>query len=523
MEPTAGAVRQSRIRHGSLFILVMGFLLGVLVTDLAITPSRREAPARTSVGATAGTSGGSGGGTIVAGAATTDDTAAGAPAGTAAGTAAPGGTAAGSAAAQSTPAGGAQAASTAAGPAASGNSGASARGVTATSVKIGIAMPDTSVYKALNANFDSGDLQQKVLAVVDRWKRENKVPIAGRNVELVFKTVNPLDSNAQQSSCTDFIQTDQVFAVVAVGEYGVGVDCVAKTFKTPIISDQSANYVTDQDMQSELPYRFQAAMTSDRLDRNWIQWANSRGLLAGKKIGLYYARGGSNPDQPGQVIINELKKVGITPAVVQATDSALGGPDDQLAVQKFQAAGVNLAILPMSSITQSNFQRYAQAQGYKPAYIENDLVYNSDDFVASTMIQEQIDGTFALTARHEGEFGAHQLDPVAESCAENYERYSNTKLDRSKQTGFWVYTALACDQMSMLLTGLQAAGGDLTPQRFIAGLEAMNNVPMARFGNVTFSPTKHDGESSVRTIQYHSSCACYQTVGDPAFGPLFTQ
>src|SRR5258706_14350632 len=57
MEETPSAIRQPRFRHGSLFILVMGFLLGVLVTDLAIAPSRKSTSVRSSAGATAGSPG----------------------------------------------------------------------------------------------------------------------------------------------------------------------------------------------------------------------------------------------------------------------------------------------------------------------------------------------------------------------------------------------------------------------------------------------------------------------------------
>src|SRR5207248_2320102 len=68
-------------------------------------------------------------------------------------------------------------------------------------------------------------------------------------------------------------------------------------------------------------------------------------------------------------------------ATTSANDTN-GGPEDAVAVQRFRAATVDLAILMTSK---AGFLQAANAQGYKPTFIDSDYLYGSSGVTASKL------------------------------------------------------------------------------------------------------------------------------------------
>jgi hypothetical protein len=52
----------------------------------------------------------------------------------------------------------------------------------------------------------------------------------------------------------------------------------------------------------------------------------------------------------------------------------------------------------------------------------------------------------------------------------------------------------------------------------VSSLEAIHDRPLLRYSAVTFSPTRHDGVDTARTLLWRSQCTCYVAQG--AFAPL---
>jgi hypothetical protein len=77
----------------------------------------------------------------------------------------------------------------------------------------------------------------------------------------------------------------------------------------------------------------------------------------------------------------------------------------------------------------------------------------------------------------------------------------------------------ACDEGTVLLQALQKAGRNLTPATLVTALESIKNVPMARYANVSFSSTRHDGAEQQRTLRFQASCSCWKVV--TPLGPVF--
>jgi hypothetical protein len=511
-------------RNGALFGFVVGILVGVLVGAL-LAPSRKTTVATALPGSLGQGASGSGAGAAsgasshAAGRSTSRSAFArggtatggsqGSAAGPGSGAAAAPGSGGGAGAASGSP--GTSPAPTAAGR----TSTVVVPGVTSTSVTIGVAYLDLGPVAYLGPQYDIGNVPEQWQALVDGWRRQGLLPVHGRTIKLVFQSYSVLDPTQEEAACVALVQDDHAFAVVAPQFfYQYGDQCVTAQEHTPLITSDGA---PDSTYAAGAPYLFTAMTSEDNLLRNFVYWARARGLLAGRRIGIYYLEDPEVDHLVRSVLIATLHKLGYGVAAEATTNSANGGPDDALAVEKFRAAGVNLAILLTSNL---GFLEQAEAQDYHPTYIDSDWNGDTTYLGANDYPPSEYDGTYAVTEQRHGEWSAGIPPPPQDApCLQNYERYSGQTVQPANETnGTWVYVMLSCDLGDMLLHGLEAAGRQLTPSSFVAGLETIRDLPMRMFPPVSFTPTQHDGVQEERTLQWHGDCRCWAAVGP--FSPL---
>ena len=497
----------TRRPSGALFGIVVGLFIGVLVGALVVPSHNADVVTRTgnrlgaggAVGGS-GDQGGAAGGVDAAGGAAGGAAAAGSTGGAAGGksTAGKGGAGPGSAA---------QAAAAAA--------GGPARGVTASTIKIGIAYADLTALRALGPEYDNGDVPKQWDALLDGWHKSGALPVNGRDIQFVYRSYNVVNLADQRAACSSLIQDSGVFAVVGVAYFAVGSDCVARQYHTPMLTSDGPGADV---YQLGWPFLFSIDGSADRTMANMLLWADSRGALRGKKIGLYYAEDGLQPQLVDRSVRPTLARLGYKIAA-EATTSANdtnGGPEDAVAVQRFRAATVDLAILMTSK---AGFLQAANAQGYKPTFIDSDFLYGSSDVTTSTYPAGEWDGTFALTSTHRGEPAAGiGLNQAQEACLQNYERYSKSSVARPGKSGHeaavFAYILTSCDEGNLLLDAIRATGSNLNNASLVAALEAVHNRPLLRYSAVSFSPTRHDGVDLGRTLLWRSQCTCYVAQGD---------
>jgi hypothetical protein len=310
-----------------------------------------------------------------------------------------------------------------------------------------------------------------------------------------------------------------VFAVVGVAYFAVGSDCVARQYHTPMLTSDGPGADV---YQLGWPYLFSVDESADRTMANMLLWAESRGALRGKKIGLYYAEDGLEPGLVDRSVKPTLARLGYKLAAESTTSAndTNGGPEDAVAVQRFRAANVDLVILMTSK---TGFLQAASAQAYKPTFIDSDYLYGTSDVTTSTYPAGEWDGTFAITSTHRGEPAAGiGLNSAQEACIQNYERYSHSSVARPSKSGHeaavFAYILTACDEGNLLLDAMRAAGPNLNAASLVAALEGVHNRPLLRYSAISFSSTRHDGEDTGRTLLWRSQCTCYVAQGD--FFPL---
>jgi len=428
----------------------------------------------------------------------------------------PGAAPARTAAGQST-AGGRPAGASASAPVTATGGGGAVRGVTADSVTIGVAYPDLSALRSLGPEYDNGNVPAQWEALLADLKQRGVFPLAGRTVKFVYRSYQVLDANDQNAACRGLIEDDKVFAVIGVAYFKVGSACVSQQFQTPLLT---ADGPSDAEMRAGAPYLYSLSASDSKVLRNSVRWADARGLLRGKRIGVYYLSDAASTSEAQQNVIGELKRIGYDVVAQDSTSQSLGGPQDAIAVQKFQQARVDLAILLTSK---AGFLQQARALGYKPTYIESDHDFGTSDVATSNYPADQWDGTFAMTGRTAGEAQAGApLRPDAEACVRNYEARTNSTVGRpgpqGHQSAVFSYVLLSCDFGKVLVNALRTAGSNLTPASMVTGIRSIRGLVLAQYSPVDFTSSP-DGATAQRTLRWSKDCTCWRAVGD--FGPFY--
>ncbi|MCU1460056.1 MAG: hypothetical protein JWO37_131 [Acidimicrobiales bacterium] len=489
----------SRWRHQRVgaFQLLVGFAVGLLVAVIVL-PSHSSGQVVAGRGARSASNGGRAASSDAAGVA-----------GDAGSTASDTGISGGPAAAV----GGGGGSGTGAARASSGSSGpaAGAAAVAGQPIKVDVVYADLSALKALGPSYDNGNVPQQWQAMIDGWRRDHLLPVNGHDIQLAFHSYNVLSQADQRSACIAATQDDKAFAVVGVAYFQTGSECVAREHHTPLITFDGPEVPV---FQRSAPYLFSIDQASDRLLDNFIYWAEARHAFTGHRIGLYYDTDAPTAGLMNRTIKAELARFGHKVVAEATTGDKNGGPEDAVAVQRFQSQQVDVALLFTSK---TGFMQAAQAQGYKPTYLESDFLYGTADVTTSTYPAAQFDGTFGITTQSGGEASAGiPPTPGMTACISNYERFSGMR-NMSPSSAAYGYVLIGCDEGRALLDGLRNAGPNLTVASFVSALEGLSSFPLVRdLGSGGFSPNKHDAANTYRTLQWRRGCSCWVAIGDPA-------
>ena len=115
---------------------------------------------------------------------------------------------------------------------------ASFRGITATEIKIGVAVVDFACI-AQFVDFTQGDAEKIVNALVGDLNKNGG--IGGRQVKLVIKKLCPLNPADTAAACTSLTDDEQVFAVIGIYDTppsdGAQQLCIAKDKSTVLIDE----------------------------------------------------------------------------------------------------------------------------------------------------------------------------------------------------------------------------------------------------------------------------------------------
>lgn len=215
-----------------------------------------------------------------------------------------------------------------------------APGVTADTIKIGIAYPDMDSIKAF-VNIDLGSYEAAYNALIDRINTRGG--IHGRKIVPVFGKVSVLSPAAAQETCVKLTQDEKVFAVLGTFVMPNQTGCYIETYKTALIA---APQTKEAYAKAQAPWF--AENSGDDQFAHVVQILAERGEYAGKKVAVIADVQTQAATENG--VLQVLRRAGITPVTtgyLPATgmDAAALAQQSGVMLQKARAAGADTLLL----------------------------------------------------------------------------------------------------------------------------------------------------------------------------------
>lgn len=396
------------------------------------------------------------------------------------------------------------------------------RGVTATTVKIGVGTSDADSFaKTLGlSGLSSGDTKAQFAAIEKELNKRGG--ILGRKIELVehkFSTAQSLNdpATASQAACATWTQDNHVFAVFSLTEVTL-LECLKKA-DTPLI-DGGAGWGLDamriyRQIYERYPNYFNiGAMYGDTYDeiaakrlvaRNFFQgWNTTTGAADASKpmkFGIIVTDNQNGQYQEAS-ITKQLAKQGIKPSLVlrNAPGLANAGANAQSNVLQMKAAGITHIWGAGGT-----FHQTAEQQAYRPRYFQGIGVSVIPDFSPA----RQLIGSMTMIAIPAMELGgplsiSEDLNPATTECRKIMRDAGQVPASASEQATMMI----GCDQAFFFQAAIQASG-NLTTDGLRQGMEMLKNRDSAVTFKSMFGLGSHASAQAMRDAEYRSDCGCY--------------
>ncbi len=229
------------------------------------------------------------------------------------------------------------------------------RGVTATTIKVGVALVDFDCIKQF-VNSIRQDQEAIYRAYIDDINA--KGGIAGRKIVPVFHTFCPIGTTGTVTLCTQFAQDDKVFAVIGnftdSSSDGASQECLAKTQNTVLIT-----YLSETQMAlSPGGMILCPCSTPERQDKALLNLVKAAGTLDGKKVAVLASS--SSQKAVKTIITPGLKALGVktgTPAFLNVASSDTAQAQSQLAsfLERWKTEAVNAVFIAGENVASQQF------------------------------------------------------------------------------------------------------------------------------------------------------------------------
>jgi ABC-type branched-subunit amino acid transport system substrate-binding protein len=390
---------------------------------------------------------------------------------------------------------------------------ASFRGVTATTIKIGVAVVDFKCI-AQFVDFTQGDALKIVQALVDDVNKNGG--ILGRKIEIVFKNLCPLQPTSVAAACTAFTDDDQVFAVMGVYDTppsdGSNQLCLAKDKDTVLINELTTKKVVDQATPGLL---LTPNILPDRRLDALLSVLKQKKTLAGKKVAVLADQDTASFETAVKAAASGLgASVGST-AVLTITNEDTSAAQAQLDtfIERWRTEGTNALVMGGLLVSAKQFVEKIKAA------LPNMLLLTTDSNVGDQAKDEKkagktpnpYDGMLSLSGLSDSE--TFKSEGV-QRCVKIYETATGEKVlgpDELKPdaTGkrIEVYIGIQdrCNELAILIAVATKAGANLTNDTWIAAVNTLGKFKTATATIASLKQGKYDAEDGFRLGAWDSS------------------
>lgn len=379
---------------------------------------------------------------------------------------------------------------------------ASARGVAADTIKIGVSYPDLeALAKTGLLKISNGDYKAITEAIVDAVNASGG--INGRKLDATIQGFSVLGAAEQTATCTKFTQDVKVFAVLG-GFLNDANLCVSKQYGTILVSGYGTGFNQATVSQAKAPWVTWNA-SDERASKALVQLSDQQGLLKDKLIGVYSQTSTSKPIL--DVVVKELESRGYTVTAsalndVDATDGQAFAAQEKLLGQKLKDKGVDTVFFVGGTPTVANWEAvkfYPQIFVPQTGLITPAAFTNGDAMAKFPIVA----GVAASGDPNQGYDSApmKQCRAAYQNATGNVVKTPTEETKAGKSSGFAAMQQI-CSAMTIFVEAAKKAGPNLTNETWKAALESLGTIELPATPQASFAPNKPDAQDSFHLMQH---------------------
>lgn len=388
---------------------------------------------------------------------------------------------------------------------------ASWTGVTADTVRLGVALVDFEALLEFDVDLEAGP-------IADEWRawaaaRNAAGGVNGREIEVAVESFLPVGNEEALAACVSLTEDHEVFAVT--GQFLADNPlCVTEGHETPYVGLFGLN--PQRAERSRAPF-LATEMAEDLQRRHATEILVEDGLLAGKRVGVHY--GAEDAWMADDIVLPMLEEAGIDVVATSQLDS-FGGDvqagEEAMAVniERMRNAEVEVIVnlsspLPLVVPLQDN--------DFAPQLVFfNGQATDGGQFEGGAVDPKYLEGAVAITVNKPPR---EELldDEMVVRCVDEYNDTNPAEplVIDEMSLGELRSTATNCAGFHLFVQLAEAAGPELTPDGLLAAAEAFGPIDLPSMPGASLGPGKHSAGNAMRIYEYDATENEMLPISDP--------
>lgn len=392
---------------------------------------------------------------------------------------------------------------------------ASARGVTAEAIQVGIPMPDfAGIQETFGVDLNTADQQPAWEAAIAEVNERGG--ILGRELVPTYVRYLPVAVADIDRACAELAEDNESFIIMGGLRPQEGALCFTDTHETPFISTFGLpGEVIDASVAPIITLELRA----DRALRALVQALDVNGLLDEHVLGIVAHAGN---DETIDAIQAELAELGRPEAVVTVNDTVESdqvayAQNNQIIVERLESEGVSL-VIPIGAAPAAVLS--ALDENGAPDVVlasNNGQMTNTASFEESGVESGRRAGSYFIGTADFVDFVEQGHQPTID-CIDNYESRSGDTAnlrpeeDPERQTNIGGIMR-ACQAVAVLEAAATHAGADLDNESLEEGLLTLVDFDMAGSDLGSIRPDKRDFPDIVYLKEFDPTTERFVTTG----------
>ena len=389
---------------------------------------------------------------------------------------------------------------------------ASFRGVTATSIKIGIVTIDYACIKQF-VNFNQGNERAIAQVLIDDLNAHGG--ILGRNVIAVYRSICPIGNAQSLDACTSFTEDEKVFAVMGLlfDASGDADLCVSRDHQTILETSLPRQQFIDQAPPALM---VSTDITTERLATVLLNLVKVKGVLTGKKVATLTDN--NTVDEVRTVVKPALDSWGLaqgSAAVLSINGSDTSTPQSQLDsyIERWKGERVDAIWLAGTNVSGTQYVEKIRAQMPNVLLLADSFApaqQAAQDETAAGKKPNPYDGMLSATGLTDSE---EWQSPRLQQCVKTYEAASGQTVigpDDLKpgpdgiRVEVWAGVQGICNELALFEQIAERAGPDLTNDTWRQAADTIGAVQLVD-PYASIHAGKYDADDSFRLVTFDST------------------